>query len=124
MFILHTWCLRESLTVLQTVWQARIILTLSNNLITVSSSPPSPLKLGTHLVPEPPHADDLRGALIEAVIAAADERSLLRTDLAFNANLSPKHVSRLLTGRESGSLASWQKLLDVLDLQVTLQSRE
>jgi transcriptional regulator with XRE-family HTH domain len=56
----------------------------------------------------------LHAALSMVVRQALDEDGATQADLARHLGVSQKHVSRLLNGRDEGSLLLWSRMLDLL----------
>lgn len=64
----------------------------------------------TNLVPLPP-ASDLQAWLAATIRVALRNDGLSQADLAVTVSITEKHLSRMLNGRQEGSLTMWDRLL-------------
>lgn len=65
----------------------------------------------------------LQDQLIKVVSDARIDRDLTLDQLADMSGLSATAISAMLRGDRSGYLASWQCLLDVLDIEIGFRKR-
>jgi transcriptional regulator with XRE-family HTH domain len=60
----------------------------------------------------------LQAGLATVVRSALSEDGATQSDLARHLGVSQKHVSRLLNGRDEGSLSQWSRMLDLCGVDV------
>ena len=60
----------------------------------------------------------------EAIILELFRKRFTRRQLAEMAEMDETYLSRLLSGSREGGRAAWEKILDVLDLELTAKPKQ
>ena len=62
---------------------------------------------------------ELQWFLAGLVAGGLDDKSWTQGQLARRAGITQKYMSELMNGHRMGTLAMWQRLLDILEVKVT-----